>query len=1145
MFYTLFSGDHFAFAITGMDLDAKAYPVSGKLNGWSGYETNLLNFSVTGNTANWTINPRPLTITTSSASKVFDGEPLTGSVTVTGLAAKDADKVIVTAAAITNVGTAENTYTIDWGGVNPDNYTITKNIGTLEVTANTTPITFKATSAEKVYDGSELTSSVVTAEGLPSGFTFEAAASGAQTDAGTSDNVVTSYKILKGSTDVTASFTNIALVPGTLTVEKAPATVTTGSASKKYDGTALKNTEASIIGLVSGETATVTATGSQTNVGESDNTYTIAWGTAKAENYSLTDSLGKLKVTVNDTAVTFTADSASKPYDGTALTLNKVTASGLPTGLSFTASASGSQTDAGTGVNTVFSYVILDATNTDVTSNFTNITTVPGELKVTARKVSFDLNGTSRKYNGMPLFPSTVTGKDENGSKLIPISEKVVGDSYFEVPYKLESVFSLVGSDEILMTSSAEFADGCMDVGSYTFIPKIDFNSGNAANYEFTYTNNTFTVTPLNIRVDVLVGEPAVYDGAFHGGDVKVYAGDTELTDRTYFDLSNQWTYSTDGVKIYVTVDGGLTDAGESELTCSCSFYDSFNHDAKANISLTVNDGVKLTVLPKPVTVSTGSAEKVYDGTELTNPEASITGLLHDDEALVTVAAKGSVIDAGTAENTYSIEWGTCNKDNYSIDEENMGKLTVTPLPVTFDLNCYDMDFNGYPALPDGIDGNYEGGGTVEKVSEESGLDSYSLPVSLTAEFNLIGGGKVRLYTEGQVNVGSFTLEPKPEMLSGKPENYAFSYTYNTGTVYPLKVNFSLGGTDDDEFGLITYDGLFHGGDLSVYCEEEGFFGIDKLSGTQWKLSAHNGDTVSVTITGGGTEPGSYPLTCSYSFDAGSEGNYLISVTGKTMKVVSSSTSVTLTAPSASKAYDGMPLTAAGEVIAAGLPTGYSVTAVLSGSQTDAGSSESEIISYQILNADETDVTAAFSNVTTKKGILTITPAQLTITTPTLRKAYNAAPLMGGEATVTGLASGETITVTTASITDPGTVPNTYTIEWGETDPSNYTLKEELGTLEVEKRKFLVTVYAETGSVDMQTVPYIGEWYTCECSRTFLNEDKTGFSTSYKMSSNWCKYTMTASWGDEFVLDCTGGGFNVGEYPSACSVTFNSGNPAN
>ena len=51
--------------------------------------------------------------------------------------------------------------------------------------------------------------------------------------------------------------------------------------------------------------------------------------------------------------VTLTAASAEKVYDGEALTKNEVTAEGLPDGYKVTATASGSQTEVGTGTNTV------------------------------------------------------------------------------------------------------------------------------------------------------------------------------------------------------------------------------------------------------------------------------------------------------------------------------------------------------------------------------------------------------------------------------------------------------------------------------------------------------------------------------------------------------------------------------------------------------------------------------------------------------------------------------------------------------------------------------------------------------------------------------------------------------------------------
>jgi len=103
--------------------------------------------------------------------------------------------------------------------------------------------------------------------------------------------------------------------------------VTTGSATKDvYDGTPLTcQTGAEITGLVNGETATIRATGSQTNVGASDNTYEIEWGTAKAGNYNVAkETLGTLTV-ASPKPVTVTASDASKIYGENDPTLTATT----------------------------------------------------------------------------------------------------------------------------------------------------------------------------------------------------------------------------------------------------------------------------------------------------------------------------------------------------------------------------------------------------------------------------------------------------------------------------------------------------------------------------------------------------------------------------------------------------------------------------------------------------------------------------------------------------------------------------------------------------------------------------------------------------------------------------------------------------
>jgi hypothetical protein len=100
-------------------------------------------------------------------------------------------------------------------------------------------------------------------------------------------------------TNNNTNFANVTfvIVDGTLTVEPKAVTITTGSAEKEYDGTALTDAIVIIDGLVYGETVTVTATGSQTEVGSSANTYEIEWDNAMASNYTVTDNLGTLTVT--------------------------------------------------------------------------------------------------------------------------------------------------------------------------------------------------------------------------------------------------------------------------------------------------------------------------------------------------------------------------------------------------------------------------------------------------------------------------------------------------------------------------------------------------------------------------------------------------------------------------------------------------------------------------------------------------------------------------------------------------------------------------------------------------------------------------------------------------------------------------------
>jgi len=267
--------------------------------------------------------------------------------------------------------------------------------------------------------------------------------------------------------DVTASY-SIKYVNGTLAVTRKTVSVTTGSAEKGYDGTALTNTEARITGLADGETAAVTATGSQTEVGSSDNTYDIDWGSTDKDNYEIVELLGTLTVTVNTDEITLTAASDSKPYDGTALTNPTVTATGLPEGFTIEATASGSQTKAGSSDNIVNAgYRILDAEGNDKTANFANIKVAKGTLTVTQKDITFTANSDTKVYDGTAL--------ENNGSTNTGLAD---GDDVVSVTVKGSQ--TLVGSSE--------------NVASEVRIVNAE-GEDVTDSYNITYAKGTLTVT--------------------------------------------------------------------------------------------------------------------------------------------------------------------------------------------------------------------------------------------------------------------------------------------------------------------------------------------------------------------------------------------------------------------------------------------------------------------------------------------------------------------------------------------------------------------------------------------------------------------------------------------------------------------------
>lgn len=256
---------------------------------------------------------RQVTLESASASKVYDGTPLTKhEAGVTEGSMVDGENFVYEFTGIQTVaGESPNSFIISAGdGTNLDNYEITKQEGTLKVEPKgivpgedngmkvTKPV-------DKVYNGKEQKFVPVVTDGdkaLVENVDYVVT----YTDAlGFEDDAAAKDDFTNVTGDIFVTVTGIGNYAGSLTqsyqITPKPYTVTTVSGSKVYDGTPLEGAslEGNFVGgLVNDDDATFVVTGTQTEVGASDNTYTLEFVDEQmAKNYKLVkEDIGTLTV---------------------------------------------------------------------------------------------------------------------------------------------------------------------------------------------------------------------------------------------------------------------------------------------------------------------------------------------------------------------------------------------------------------------------------------------------------------------------------------------------------------------------------------------------------------------------------------------------------------------------------------------------------------------------------------------------------------------------------------------------------------------------------------------------------------------------------------------------------------------------------
>ena len=592
------------------------------------------------------ILPAKLIVTTPSDSMVYNGKPLTAEGSIEGFVNNET-AVFETTGSQTEVGESENTYAIHWSDegttAKRSNYTVEEHIGTLTVTEYADEIVAVANDVTMTYDGIPHRAEV-TVTGVPEGYSVKTAWSGAEaTDVTGADGLVANVDeivvVNAEGKDVTNSL-KITKKPGKLVIEPKELTVVTMGASKPYDGTPL-TANGKIEGFVNGETAAFAVIGSQTEVGECTNAYTIEWsGNAKQGNYTVKEELGKLEVTKSQAAIVIVPKGGKKTYDGTPLVSEGADAYGLPAGFTCEATTKGSVTNVGSAVAEIDTYAIKNADGKDVTDQFGNVSTGFATLLVTKRPVTVVSEDASKVYDGTPLT------KHKAG---VTEGSMVDGENF---------VYEFTGTQTVAGESANSFM---ISAGDGT----------NLDNYEITKQDGTLKVEPKG----VVPGED---------NGMKV----TKPVDKVYNGKEQKFVpVVTDGEKVLVeNVDYVVTYTDALDFEGDAAAKDDFTN-VTGDIFVTV-EGIgnytgSLTqsyqITPKPYTVTTVSGSKVYDGTPLEGASLEgnfVGGLVNNDDA--TFVVTGTQTEVGVSDNTYTLEFvDEQMAKNYKLVKEDIGTLTV------------------------------------------------------------------------------------------------------------------------------------------------------------------------------------------------------------------------------------------------------------------------------------------------------------------------------------------------------------------------------------------------------------------------------------------------------------------------------------
>ena len=674
-----------------------------------------------------------------------------------------------------------------------------KSINTQEITV-TKP-------ADSKYDGNvheniPVVKDTKTGATLVEGTDYTLSYKGDTTNAGTVTVTITGAGNYTGSHNVEYQIT------------KRNVTLTSATDSKVYDKTPLTNSNITIggDGFAKLEGASYHVTGSQTNVGDSDNEFTYKLNDdTKASNYNIEVKFGKLYITTQDgqVIVVITGHKKTYDYDGTEKTVSgydvSITEGSTYAEADFT--FNGNAEVKATAANTYpMGLKVSDFTNNN--TNYSSVTFVvnDGSLVINPKSIIPDKPNTPDEkktgievtnpedsiYDGLPhVNPLTVTDTktktdlEENKDYTLTYSSDVINVGTVEINVKgignytgeFKKSYKITPKEYTVTTDSAKKVydgtaltaggkiEGIVDgevvvvhttgsqteVGSTPNTYKLEWKKASSKNYKLKEDSiGTLTVT-----------EQTIDPGKDPDKPNPNYSGVTinNPSNSVYDGKEHKWSPA-----VADKEGNALAEGTDYEVAYSTSDFTNVTGTITVTISGIGNYTGTVTrtyeITPKAYTVTTDSAKKVYDGTALT-AGGKVEGIVSGET--VEFTATGSRTDEGTSKNTYSLKWnGSAIETNYKLAKESIGDLTVTPKSIIPDEPNTPDDKKTGITVSNPKDSKYDG---------QEHREVLTVKDTKTGKDLIANKDYTVVYSDDLVNAGTVTIK-----VSGLG-NYSGSFT--------------------------------------------------------------------------------------------------------------------------------------------------------------------------------------------------------------------------------------------------------------------------------------------------------------------------------------------------------------------------------